>query len=109
MSKKFGKDLVLVIGNWSAVNVKSHEPIRGKSWRDFLKRQGFKVYLIYEFRTSCICPVCDSRLENFLPSVEKYSGSDKRRLLNRNLAAVLNFRRIVESLRKTNKIPEVLK
>ncbi|KAJ2792587.1 hypothetical protein GGI18_000289 [Coemansia linderi] len=67
MSKKFGKDLVLVIGNWSAVNVKSHEPIRGKSWRDFLKRQGFKVYLIYEFRTSCICPVCDSRLENFLP------------------------------------------
>ncbi|KAJ2685117.1 hypothetical protein IWW39_004486 [Coemansia spiralis] len=84
MFKKFGKELVLVVGNWLASNVKYHEPIRGKSWRDFFKRQDFK-------------------------SVEKYSGSDKRRLFNRNLAAVLNFRRIVDSLRKTNKTPEVFK
>ncbi|KAJ2777290.1 hypothetical protein GGI18_004221, partial [Coemansia linderi] len=139
MIKKFGKDLVLVIGNWSASNVKYHEPIHGKKWRYVFQRQGFEVYLINEFRTSCICPVCDKRLENFLPvpnprvcrrkrkptvlchgllkcsnqdclqSVEKYSGSDKWRLFNRNLAAVLNFRRIVDSLRKTNKIPEVFK
>ncbi|KAJ2409245.1 hypothetical protein GGI10_004722, partial [Coemansia sp. RSA 2530] len=139
MIKKFGKDLVLVIGNWSASNVKYHEPIHGKKWRYVFQRQGFEVYLINEFRTSCICPVCDSRLENFLPvpnprvcrrkrkptvlchgllkcsnqdclqSVEKYSGSDKWRLFNLNLVAVLNFRRIVDSLRKTNKIPEVFK
>ncbi|KAJ2371023.1 hypothetical protein H4S02_009697, partial [Coemansia sp. RSA 2611] len=67
MIKKFGKDLVLVIGNWSASNVKYHEPIHGKKWRYVFQRQGFEVYLINEFRTSCICPVCDSRLENFLP------------------------------------------
>ncbi|KAJ2019321.1 hypothetical protein IWW57_005120, partial [Coemansia sp. S610] len=139
MIKKFGKDLVLVIGNWSASNVKYHEPIHGKKWRYVFQRQGFEVYLINEFRTSCICPVCDGRLENFLPvpnprvcrrkrkptvlchgllkcsnqdclqSVEKYSGSDKWRLFNLNLVAVLNFRRIVDSLRKTNKIPEVFK
>ncbi|KAJ1825220.1 hypothetical protein LPJ60_000061, partial [Coemansia sp. RSA 2675] len=109
MIKKFGKDLVLVIGNWSAASVEYHEPIHCKQWRYVFQREGFEVYLINEFRTSCICPVCDKRLENFLPSVEKYSGSDKRRLFNRNLAAVLNFRRIVDSLRKTNKLPEVFK
>ncbi|KAJ2240542.1 hypothetical protein GGI13_007636, partial [Coemansia sp. RSA 455] len=55
MRAAFGKDAIIMVGNWSASMAKYHEPIRGKSWRDLFKRFGFLVYLINEFRTSCVC------------------------------------------------------
>ncbi|KAJ1819047.1 hypothetical protein LPJ75_001282, partial [Coemansia sp. RSA 2598] len=51
LRRKFGKDPVLVMGNWSAAMVRYHEPIHGKGWRKVLKNLGFKVYLLDEFRT----------------------------------------------------------
>ncbi|KAJ2059852.1 hypothetical protein GGI17_004125, partial [Coemansia sp. S146] len=65
MRAAFGKDSIIVVGNWSASMAKYHEPIQGKSWRDRFKRFGFTVYLINEFRTSCVCPECDKPLEAF--------------------------------------------
>ncbi|KAJ2064891.1 hypothetical protein GGI17_000698 [Coemansia sp. S146] len=139
MRTVFGKDSIIVVGNWSASMTKYHEPIRGKSWRDRFKRFGFTVYLINEFRTSCVCPECDKPLETFktvrnprpfrrksnptvtcngllrctnqecLWTVDKYNGSSEQRLFNRNEAAVMNFRRIVNSLCETGDIPEALK
>ncbi|KAJ2095300.1 hypothetical protein GGI09_004943 [Coemansia sp. S100] len=103
--------------------VKYQEPIRGKSWRALYKKYGFKVFLINEFRTSSVCPACNSRLEKFLnvkdprrknspnarETVPKYDGTTKRRRFNRNRVAVVNFRRIVVSLRDTGNIPDIFK
>ncbi|KAJ1722080.1 hypothetical protein LPJ61_005967, partial [Coemansia biformis] len=55
---KFGWDPVLAMGDWSAPMARYHEPIRGKGMRAMLKREGFEVYLIKEFRTSSLCPAC---------------------------------------------------
>ncbi|KAJ2708583.1 hypothetical protein H4R19_004679 [Coemansia spiralis] len=55
----FGQDVVLVIGNWSALMARFHEPQRGKGLRQMLVKQGFKVYLVDEFRTSKTCPTCE--------------------------------------------------
>ncbi|KAI9319078.1 hypothetical protein BX666DRAFT_1922952, partial [Dichotomocladium elegans] len=65
LRRRFGKDTVLVMGNWSAPIARFHEPIRGNGWRDIFKRHGFKVYLIDECRTSVSCPECSNRLETF--------------------------------------------
>ncbi|KAJ2074947.1 hypothetical protein GGI03_005317 [Coemansia sp. RSA 2337] len=158
-------DPVINMGNWSASMVKYQEPIRGKSWRSMLKRYGLPVFLVNEFRTSCICPKCNSPLEKFLdvdnprPQQRKKrprvlchgllrctnqnclktvavntdmdvdgaggnvmaknadaakkaaKGADDKtsRKFNRNMAAVLNFRRILVSLRETGDIPEKFK
>lgn len=42
---KFGDDATLIIGNWSARNVKFHEYIRGVGMRRILAKQGSKLYL----------------------------------------------------------------
>ncbi|KAJ2454193.1 hypothetical protein EV183_001678 [Coemansia sp. RSA 2336] len=124
------------MGNWSAGMVRYHEPIRGKGWRSMLKRHGSRVYLIDEFRTSSICPACNSSLEMFckvpnprpwrrkknpkvichgllrcknetcLKSVANYEDSKRRRLWNRDVAATLNMLHILFSLRNDKCIPE---
>ncbi|KAJ2593860.1 hypothetical protein H4R99_005971 [Coemansia sp. RSA 1722] len=125
-------DTVLVMGNWSAGMVRYHEPIRGKGWRKVLKQHGFRVYLIDEFRLSSICPVCNHGLETFryvrnprswqldtnpwvkchgllrcqnencLESVAGPKGFKRRRLWNRDIAAVLNLKHTLVGLRENN-------
>ncbi|KAJ1772606.1 hypothetical protein LPJ74_001322 [Coemansia sp. RSA 1843] len=56
--EQFGPDPVLILGNWSADTCKYHEPIQGVGMRRMLRKHGFKVYLLDEFRTSTFCPVC---------------------------------------------------
>jgi hypothetical protein len=133
LRNKFGEDAILVLGNWSCGNAKYHEPIRGIGMRRMLKHQGFQVLLLDEFGTSKHCPECHQKsLETFkrvpnprpyrrqtYPTVtcngllrctnrnclESVAGDDKRRLFNRDLAAVLNFGQILLSLRAGNGIP----
>ena len=71
---KFGKDAILVIGNWSAPMVKYQEPTRSKGLINMLKKNGFTVYLIDEFKTSSVCPKCEGDLENFkfIPNPRPY-------------------------------------
>ena len=71
---KFGKDAILVIGNWSAPMVKHQEPSRSKGLINMLKKNGFTVYLIDEFKTSSVCPKCEGDLENFkfIPNPRPY-------------------------------------
>ncbi|KAJ2793313.1 hypothetical protein H4R20_006575, partial [Coemansia guatemalensis] len=136
LREKFSKDTVLVIGNWSASMARFHKPIRGKGWRDMLKRHGFTVYLLDEYRMSSICPVCESSLENFrwvrnlcpyqcnkspsvkchgllccnnencLKSVAKYEETTRLRKWNWDTAAVLNFRHILHGLQENGCVPE---
>ncbi|KAI8079711.1 uncharacterized protein B0P05DRAFT_596778 [Gilbertella persicaria] len=126
--KHFGNDAVIVIGNWSAGNVKFHEPIRGVGMRRMLQKEGFLVHLIDEFKTSSICPVCKGDVGTFKEVVnprpfgrEKYPTvkrhgllrcknvqclKEGRRLWNRDLLATLNFCEILFSLRATVQTPK---
>ncbi|KAG1439072.1 hypothetical protein G6F56_012413 [Rhizopus delemar] len=121
---KFGDDTTIVIGNWSAGNIKYHEPIRGVGIRKMFKKEGFKVYLLDEYKTSSVCPSCKGQLENFKevnnprpfrrntrPKVichgllrctnqQCLKDADTPRLWNRDLVATLNFREILFELRK---------
>ena len=62
---KFGDDTTIIIGNWSAGNIKYHEPIRGVGIRKMFKKEGFKVYLLDEYKKSSVCPSCKGQLEKF--------------------------------------------
>ncbi|EIE81995.1 hypothetical protein G6F46_012577 [Rhizopus delemar] len=52
LKSKFGNDAIFVISNYSAPNIRYQEPGRGIGFRRLLKKHGFLVYLIDEFRTS---------------------------------------------------------
>ncbi|PHZ07175.1 uncharacterized protein RHIMIDRAFT_307163 [Rhizopus microsporus ATCC 52813] len=73
---KFGDDATLIIGNWSAGNVKFHEPIRDVGMRRMLAKQGFKIYLLDECKTSSLCPTC---LSGELESSKKFKIQDLSR------------------------------
>ncbi|KAJ2232662.1 hypothetical protein GGH97_006004 [Coemansia sp. RSA 475] len=133
--KESDPEPIFIMGNWSAPMTRFHEPIRGKGWRTLLKRGGFDVYLIDEYLTSKICPNCYGRLSNThdvlnprpwmrrkrlmvkchgllscqseecLKFKGNYLGDVKRKLWNRDLVGVLNFRHILQSLRETGTVP----
>ncbi|GAA5800581.1 hypothetical protein HPULCUR_006017 [Helicostylum pulchrum] len=135
LRQKFGQDSVIIIGNWTATNVKYHEPTKGVGIRNML-RKGFKVYLLDEFKTSSLCSSCKdgTNLEKFKevktprpfrrtknPTVICYgllrcTNEDclqdskeslvHRRFYNRDMAATLNFRHILFSLRENGIRPE---
>ncbi|GAA5796416.1 hypothetical protein HPULCUR_001788 [Helicostylum pulchrum] len=67
LRQKFGQDSVIIIGNWTAANMKHHEPTKGVGIRNMLRKEGFKVYLLDEFKTSSLCPSCKdgTTLEKF--------------------------------------------
>ncbi|KAG1039418.1 hypothetical protein G6F43_012505 [Rhizopus delemar] len=131
---KFGQDAVLVFGDWSAPNVKYQEPTRSKGLIRMLKKNGFVVYLINEYKTSSHCPTCENELEKFktvpnprpyqrkkkpevlcndllrcksLSCLKQQTTGIKRKLWNRDQAAVLNFLKILNSLRKTGERPSL--
>ena len=59
--KIFGKpeDVVIMAGDFEQKqHMKYKEPIKGKSIRKLFRENGYKVYLIDEFRTSCRCSKC---------------------------------------------------
>lgn len=70
-SHKFGtpEQIVIGIGDWEQKkHRKFKEPVKGKGFRSLLRRGGFKVYLVDEFRTSCKCSHCqheDGKCETF--------------------------------------------
>ncbi|KAI8082109.1 hypothetical protein BDF21DRAFT_438117 [Thamnidium elegans] len=65
LKSKFGSDTVFILGNWSSLNTKYQEPTRNKGLIKMLKKNGIAVYLINEFRTSSICPICENKLVKF--------------------------------------------
>ncbi len=43
------------------------EPTKGKGFRNLFRQNGYKVYLVDEFRTSCKCSKCEGgECENFI-------------------------------------------
>ncbi|EIE75826.1 hypothetical protein RO3G_00530 [Rhizopus delemar RA 99-880] len=104
LREKFGKDTILILSNWLAGNVKHHEPMRDVGMRRMLAKDGLQVYLFDEFQTSSLCPSCrNGELETFkkvaTSTIEATAKIPLRRLWNCDMAATLNFRHILFSLR----------
>ncbi|KAI9343391.1 hypothetical protein BD770DRAFT_398271 [Pilaira anomala] len=51
----FGKDCILILGNWSASSTRFREPIQGNGLRNSLRKEGFKY----------LCPSCENKLATF--------------------------------------------
>jgi hypothetical protein len=125
-SKKFGRPdkTVFVIGDYDkgSYNMKGCEPAICKRFRKLFKNYGYQTYLINEFRTSKISHCCSEELEKFHYKTNK-SGKqflchgllrcksiklNCETIHNRDKNAVLNMLKIVESLFKTGKRPDIL-
>jgi transposase len=68
--KIFGtpEDVVICIGDWEQrKQMKFKEPTLGVGMRTLFRKNGYKVYLVDEYRTSCRCSKCDGGIcEKFL-------------------------------------------
>ncbi|KAJ2553176.1 hypothetical protein EV175_003028, partial [Coemansia sp. RSA 1933] len=122
------KGITIVLGNWAAGMTKYQEPIRGIGMARLMRKNGFNVLLLDECKTSKTCPHCfagtlekfkkveSPRYKNKKPVATDipFSSSStrpsppppRRRLCNHNVAAVLNFRHIVEGLCDNGEVPE---
>ncbi|KAL0074264.1 hypothetical protein F4703DRAFT_1745221, partial [Phycomyces blakesleeanus] len=115
---KFGQNFVLVMENWSVPNNRYHKPIKGKILRNLLCKHGFDACLINEYATSRHCPRCCQlslqtfkQVENPRPYRRTQIPTRTRhkvmhRLWNRDLAAVLNFRHILNQVSHDDTISE---
>lgn len=60
------KEAIICIGDWDQKKqMKFKEPTKGKSFRELFRKNGYEVYLVDEFRTSCRCSICGGECETF--------------------------------------------
>lgn len=70
--EKFGspENTIICFGDWEQKKqMKFKEPTIGKGMRTLFRREGYQVYLVDEFRTSCMCSNCqceEGKCEKFL-------------------------------------------
>lgn len=72
MTEKFGesKNTVICIGDWEQKKeMKFKEATKGKSFRKLLRKNGYEVYLVDEYRTSSRCSSCGGENEKFMERV----------------------------------------
>ncbi len=127
--KKFGPPdkTVFIIGDYDKGNhhMKGLEPVICKKFRDIFKKAGYQTFLVNEFRTSITCNGCDEKLEKFHFHQSK-KPKNKGQVIschgllrcqsvkheceiihNRDKNAVQNMLRIVDSILKTGKRPNI--
>ncbi|KAJ3036018.1 hypothetical protein HDV00_003153 [Rhizophlyctis rosea] len=68
MKKRYGKNIVVVMGDWSDAGrtAKFQTSSKTKGWRTLFRRNGIPCFLIDEFRTSSYCPLCEEKIEGKL-------------------------------------------
>lgn len=62
------EDVIIAFGDWEQKqHMKYKEPTKGKGIRKFFRENGYKVYLVDEYRTSCMCSkCCEGKCEKFI-------------------------------------------
>ena len=63
--KIFGKpeDVIICAGDFEQKqHMKYKEPVKGKGIRRIFRDNGYKLYLVDEFRTSCMCSICKNEI-----------------------------------------------
>lgn len=112
---KFGKNAILIMGDWSDTNRLKFMSTPGISLKRKLAKV-FKVYNLDEFRTSLLHNCTEEKCENIhvkrgdkerkVHAVLTSKMSNKREgRTNRDLNSVLNMRKIVQHLLKTGTRP----
>ena len=82
---KFGspEEVVIAFGDWAQKHqMKWKEPTKGRGFRKLFRRHGYEVFLVDEFRTSCMCYACAdeaARCEKFLIVANKSPRSKNDR------------------------------
>ena len=103
--------------------MKFREPVKGKGFRNLLRKRGYEVYLVDEFRTSCRCSSCGGETKTFRkcrnPRPWKRDDTITRRGLvmcthctniwNRDYNASFNIHKICQSALKGLDRPDYLK
>ena len=111
--KKFGKleNVVIGFGDWNNSHfMKGREPTKGIGMRKLFRRNGYDVFLVNEFRTSCFCSYGCEKINQYRETVLRSSGESGtfelyglykcetcKILWNRNVNSSLNIHDIVES------------
>ena len=84
--KIFGneKETILCFGDYEQrKHMKFKEPIKGKGMRTLFRKNGYKTYLVDEFRTSCKCSKCDGgKCEKFMVRENPKPFRDNLRLVH---------------------------
>ena len=77
--KIFGKpeETVICFGDWEQKHhMKYKEPTKGKGMRELFRKNGYEVFLVNEFRTSCRCSKCHGgECEKFMLRPKRVDGS----------------------------------
>jgi hypothetical protein len=64
---KFGPYCTIVMGDYDKKDhMKGKEPTISKRIKKIFKNNGYKLYLLNEFRTSILCNKCEERCEKFM-------------------------------------------
>ena len=105
-------EAVIAIGDWEQKKqMKWKEPTLGKGIRDIFRKNGYKVYLVDEHKTSCTCYQCEGLNKKFMwrESPRPWRGGNSslvhgllrcttcNRLWNRDSNASLNIRSLAKS------------
>ena len=84
--KVFGnpEDTIICIGDWEQKKqMKFKEPTKGIGMRTLFRKNNYKVYLVDEFRTSCMCSICGiGRCEKFMVRKNPRPEKDDSRLIH---------------------------
>ena len=84
--KIFGnpEDTIICIGDWEQKKqMKFKEPTKGLGMRTLFRKNNYKVYLVDEFRTSCMCSICGvGRCEKFMVRKNPRPEKDDLRLVH---------------------------
>ena len=84
--KMFGNtnETIIVLGDFEQrKHRKFKEPTKGIGFRSLFRKQGYKVYLADEFRTSCKCSNCEGgECKKFLIGTNPKPGKDNQILLH---------------------------
>ncbi len=100
-------EVVVGIGDWEqSKHRKYKEPTKGKGFRSLLRKAGYPVYLVDEFRTSCQCSHCQTegaKCEKFrveAGSSQEQSNRGETTPVSTRSAGVQNVRQAVEQRRQ---------
>ena len=78
------KETIICFGDYEQrKHMKFKEPIKGKGMRTLFRKNGYKTYLVDEFRTSCKCSKCDGgKCEKFMVRENPKPFRDNLRLVH---------------------------
>ena len=116
-------DVIIAAGNWTQQKqMKYKESSKGIGMRNLFRTNGYKVYLVDEFRTSCRCSKCGGENEKFLYRDDPRPNKNKQVLVhgvirckicktvwNRDVNSATNIYRIAKKAITEQERPEYLK